>query len=91
MIMATPIFYPAVQKLSFDPIWFGIMIGITQMIGIVIPPVASAVFIVHKLSGTPMSTVYKGVVPFLIGIILVAALLFVFPEMALFLPRFFMS
>jgi C4-dicarboxylate transporter DctM subunit len=86
MILATPIFFPAVLKLGFDPIWFGIMIGVTQMIGIVIPPVASAVFIVHKLSDTPMSTVYKGVVPFLIGMVLVGALLFIFPELALFLP-----
>jgi C4-dicarboxylate transporter DctM subunit len=86
MILATPIFFPAVLKLGFDPIWFGIMIGVTQMIGIVIPPVASAVFIVHKLSNTPMGTVYKGVVPFLIGMVLVGALLFIFPELALFLP-----
>jgi len=86
MILATPIFFPAVLKLGFDPIWFGIMIGVTQMIGIVIPPVASAVFIVHKLSDTPMSTVYKGVAPFLIGMILVGALLFIFPELALYLP-----
>ncbi|MBP1730985.1 MAG: transporter, DctM subunit, partial [Deltaproteobacteria bacterium] len=86
MILATPIFFPAVLKLGFDPIWFGIMIGVTQMIGIVIPPVASAVFIVHKLSDTPMSTVYKGVVPFLIGMVVVGALLFIFPELALFLP-----
>jgi tripartite ATP-independent transporter DctM subunit len=86
MILATPIFFPAVLKLGFDPIWFGIMIGIVQMIGIVIPPVASAVFIVHKLSKTPMITVYKGVVPFLIGMVIVAALLFLFPQLALFLP-----
>jgi C4-dicarboxylate transporter, DctM subunit len=91
MILATPIFFPAVLKLGFDPIWFGIMIGIVQMVGIVIPPVASAVFIVHKLSKTPMATVYKGVVPFLIGIIVVAALLFVFPELALFLPNTLMK
>ena len=38
LILATPIFYPTVQKLGFDPIWFGIMMGITQMIGLVIPP-----------------------------------------------------
>jgi C4-dicarboxylate transporter DctM subunit len=87
MILATPIFFPVVQKLGFDPIWFGIMIGVEQMVGIVIPPVASAVFVVHKLSKTPMITVYKGVIPFLIGMILVAVLLFVFPELALFLPN----
>jgi TRAP-type C4-dicarboxylate transport system permease large subunit len=86
MILATPIFFPAVLKLGFDPVWFGIMIGITQMIGIVIPPVASAVFIVHKMSGTPMSRVYKGVVPFLGGIVIVAILLFLVPQIALYLP-----
>jgi tripartite ATP-independent transporter DctM subunit len=88
MILATPIFYPAVVKIGVDPIWFGIMIGITQMIGIVIPPVATVVFIVHKLTSTPLSTVYKGVAPFLVGIVIVAVLLFLFPELALFLPNY---
>ncbi len=90
MILATPIFFPAVLKLGLDPIWFGIMIGVTQMIGIVTPPVAGNVFIVHKLSKTPMSTIYMGVLPFLIGIIVVAALLFAFPQLALFLPTHLM-
>ena len=91
MILATPIFFPVVQKLGFDPIWFGIMLAVTIMIGIVIPPVASNVFIVHKISKTPMATVYKGVVPFLLGIIVFAALLFVFPQLALFLPHYLMK
>ena len=66
------------------------VIAITQdgMIGIVIPPVASNVFIVHKLTNTPMATVYKGVAPFLAAIVVVAALLFVFPQLALFLPNY---
>jgi C4-dicarboxylate transporter, DctM subunit len=91
MILATPIFYPVVQKLGFDPVWFGIMMAITVMIGIVIPPVASNVFIVHKLTNTPMATVYKGVAPFLAAIVVVAALLFVFPQLALFLPNYLTS
>jgi tripartite ATP-independent transporter DctM subunit len=91
MILATPIFYPVVQKLGFDPIWFGIMMAITVMIGIVIPPVASNVFIVHKLTNTPMSTVYKGVAPFLGAIVVFAVLLFAFPQLALFLPHYLMK
>ena len=91
MILATPIFFPAVLKLGFDPIWFCIMIGITQMIGIVIPPVASAVFMVHKLSETPLATVYKGVLPFLISMVFFAVLLFAFPGLALFLPNYLMK
>jgi len=91
MILATPIFYPAIQKMGVDPIWFGIMIAITVMIGIVIPPVASNVFVVHKLTNTPMSQVYKGVVPFLAGIVVFGAILFVFPQIATWLPQYLMG
>jgi C4-dicarboxylate transporter, DctM subunit len=91
MILATPIFFPVTQKLGFDPVWFGIMLGVTVMIGIVIPPIAANVFIVHKMTNTPLATVYKGVAPFLLGIVVFGALLFVFPQIALFLPNWLMK
>ncbi len=86
MILATPIFFPAVVKLGFDPIWFGIMIGITIMIGVVIPPVAIAVFIVKNITGEPFNVIYAGVYPFLLALVACAALLFFFPQIAMFLP-----
>jgi C4-dicarboxylate transporter DctM subunit len=91
MILATPIFYPAVIKLGYDPIWFGIMIGITIMIGVIIPPVAICVFIVRNITGIPFNVIYKGVLPFLLALIACALLLFLFPQIALFLPTFFMG
>jgi C4-dicarboxylate transporter DctM subunit len=87
MILATPIFYPAVIKLGFDPIWFGIMIGITLMIGVIIPPVAISVFIVKNITGEPFNVIYTGVLPFLLSLIACAALLFILPETAMFLPN----
>jgi len=48
MILATPIFYPAVLKLGFNPLWFGITLGVVLMIGVVIPPVAICVFVVKN-------------------------------------------
>jgi C4-dicarboxylate transporter DctM subunit len=86
MILATPIFFPAVVKLGFDPIWFGIMITLTVMIGIVIPPVAICVFVVKNITKTSFSDIYIGVYPFLIGMVGCAILLFIFPKLALFLP-----
>jgi C4-dicarboxylate transporter DctM subunit len=86
MILATPIFFPAVVKLGFDPIWFGIMVGITLMIGIIIPPVAIGVFVVKNITGEPFKVVYAGVVPFLLSLVIVTALLFFFPQIALYLP-----
>jgi len=91
MILATPIFYPAVIKLGYDPIWFGIMIGITIMIGVIIPPVAICVFIVRNITGIPFNVIYKGVLPFLLALFACAFLLFLFPQIALFLPNFFMG
>ena len=91
MILATPIFYPAVVKLGYDPIWFGIQIGITIMIGVIIPPVAICVFVVKNITGVPFGVIYRGVLPFLLGLIGCAALLFLFPDIATFLPNFFMG
>ncbi len=87
MILATPIFFPAVIKLGFDPIWFGIMIGITLMIGVIIPPVAISVFIVKNITGEPFKVIYSGVYPFLLSLLACATLLFLFPEIATFLPN----
>jgi C4-dicarboxylate transporter, DctM subunit len=89
MILATPIFYPAVLKLGFNPIWFGILIGVVVMIGVVIPPVAVCVFVVHNITKEPMGRIYKGVAPFLISLVVVWGLLFVFPQLALWLPSVF--
>jgi tripartite ATP-independent transporter DctM subunit len=91
MVLATPIFYPVILKLGFDPIWFGILIGITVMVGVVIPPVAINVFVVKNITKVPFGVIYSGVYPFLIGLILCALLLFCFPQVALFLPSLLMK
>ena len=91
MILATPIFYPAVIKLGFNPIWFGIVIGVVVMIGVVIPPVAICVFVVKNLTKEPMGRIYKGVAPFLISLGVVWGLLLLFPGLALWLPSMFFN
>jgi tripartite ATP-independent transporter DctM subunit len=89
MILATPIFFPVAMKLGFNPLWFGIVIAVVEMIGVVIPPVAICVFVVKNITKIPMGTIYKGVAPFLISLILVWGLLFFFPQLALWLPSLF--
>jgi C4-dicarboxylate transporter DctM subunit len=91
MILATPIFFPVIIKLGFDPIWFGMIIGITVMIGVVIPPVAINVFVVKNITKVPFGVIYKGVYPFLISLVVCAFLLFLFPQIALYLPSRFMK
>jgi tripartite ATP-independent transporter DctM subunit len=91
MVLATPIFFPTAVQLGYDPIWFGILICVTLMIGGIIPPVAIYVFILGNITGIPFKTIYKGVVPFLSALILALVILFVFPQVALWLPNLFMG
>ena len=91
VIIATPIFFPIAVKLGYDPVWFCVFVGILQMIGIVIPPVAINVFVVKNIANIPVSVVYKGVVPFLFSIVAGAVLLFLFPQLALYLPSVLMK
>ncbi len=91
VIIATPIFFPIAVKLGYDPMWFCIFIATVQMVGIVIPPVAINVFVVKNISKVPLTTIYLGVLPFLISIVVGAVFLFLFPQIALWLPSVLME
>jgi len=91
MVLATPIFYPAIIKLGFNPMWFGMIIAITVMIGVVIPPVAINVFVVKNITKVPFGVIYSGVYPFLISLLVCGVLLFLFPQIATFLPSILMK
>jgi tripartite ATP-independent transporter DctM subunit len=91
MVLATPIFFPTAVQLGYDPIWFGILICVTLMIGGVIPPVAIYVFILGNITGLPFKTIYKGVAPFLSALVLSLVILFVLPQLATWLPDLLMG
>ncbi len=91
MVLATPIFFPTAVELGYDPIWFGILICVTLMIGGLIPPVAIYVFILGNITGIPFKTIYKGVMPFLLALVLALIILFVFPQVATWLPNLMMG
>jgi tripartite ATP-independent transporter DctM subunit len=91
LILATPIFYPAIIKLGFDPLWFGMIIAINLGIGVLIPPMALNVFIVRNITKVPFGVIYSGAFPFLMSLIVCAALLFLFPQIATFLPNLLMK
>jgi C4-dicarboxylate transporter DctM subunit len=91
MILATPIFFPIMDKLGYDPLLIGILVALTVCIGSVIPPVAICVFVVRNITKVPMGVIYSGVYPFLISLVLVVVLAFVFPQIILFLPNALME
>ncbi|HEY1411432.1 MAG TPA: TRAP transporter permease [Rhodopila sp.] len=87
VILTVPIIFPAITAMNFDPIWFGIIIVMTVELGMIHPPVGMNVFViktvVHDVS---FSTIFYGVIPFVLTDIVRLAVLIAFPGIATWLP-----
>ena len=87
IVVTIPIFYPIVQKLGFDPIWFGVIIVLTGEMGVITPPVGVNVFVIKGIApDVPLNLIFKGIFPFLYAIILLTIIITFFPEIATYLP-----
>lgn len=87
LVIMTPIVYPLVTKLGYDGVWFGVLTIMMLLTGLLTPPVGLLSFIVSGLTDVPLSKVYAGVTPFWIALLVAIALVIIFPEIVLFLPR----
>ncbi len=88
VLLATPIFYPVVLGLGYDPIWFGVLIVICTQMGVITPPVGVNVYVVSGIDRSiPLNTIFKGAMPFLFTLIIFTVLFIIFPQLALFLPQ----
>jgi tripartite ATP-independent transporter DctM subunit len=87
VIMTIPVIYPLVLKLGFDPLWFGVIVVIVCEMGLVTPPVGLDVFVLSGAIDVPLNTIFRGVAPYLLAMIICIALLVMFPQIVLFLPN----
>jgi tripartite ATP-independent transporter DctM subunit len=88
VLLTLPVFFPLVVSLGFDPVWFGIIIVLVVMIGLISPPVGMNMFVVRNmLPELSTGTIFKGVLPFVYTLVAVLALMVAFPQIALFLPQ----
>lgn len=89
MFLTIPVFYPIVQALGFDLIWFGIVVVVVVEIGLMTPPVGINVFVIKSLApDTPLWAIFRGIAVFVVAAIVCLALLIAFPDIALVLPRY---
>ncbi|MFO7601074.1 MAG: TRAP transporter large permease [Candidatus Desulfacyla sp.] len=88
MVMLTvPIFFPVAQALGFDPIWFGVVIVLITEMGVITPPVGVNVYVVYGVAkDVPLETIFRGVLPMLLALVICNLMILVFPQIALFLP-----
>ena len=86
-MILVPILLPAILAYNINPIHFGVVVIFNLMIGILTPPMGTALFVVARVGNMQFKTLMKGVVPFLIPLVITLILLNVFPEITLILPR----
>ncbi len=87
IILTVPIVFPAIQALGFDPIWFGIIIVMTVELGLIHPPVGMNVFVIKSvIKDVSMSTIFLGVLPFVVTDLIRLAILVAVPKLATWLP-----
>ncbi|NLD54575.1 MAG: TRAP transporter large permease [Burkholderiaceae bacterium] len=88
MLLTVPIFFPLIQGLGFDAVWFGVLIVCVIEISLITPPVGMNVFVLSSvLPDVPTSTIWRGVLPFITADLVRLSLLIAFPTITLFLPR----
>ena len=90
MMMTVPIFLPVAMAMGFDPIWFGVYVILCMEMGAIAPPVGIVCFVLAGIvKDVPLSTIYKGAVPYIITIMATIAILVAFPNLATYLPDLF--
>ena len=87
MISTVPVIAPVVFAAGFDGVWFGVMLVVLMQAGMILPPVGINLFVIQGIrrSGR-ISEIAWGSVPFVLAMVLLMALLIVFPQLALWLP-----
>jgi len=88
MIIMLPFLFPLVTGLGFDPVWFGVVLVVWLEMGFITPPVGINLFVIQGVAkGGTMRDIALGATPYVVMMILFVGILFLFPDLALWLPK----
>ena len=89
ILITVPVFLPLVLGLGYSSVWFGVLVVLVVEIGLITPPIGMNLFVIRaQQPDIRIGSLYRGVLPFLTADAVLIALLFVFPSLALWLPKF---
>lgn len=87
IVLTVPIFHLVILELWFDPIWFGVIMVIVMEMTLITPPLGMNVFAIAGVAkDVPLYTIFRGILLFLVAMIVCVALLIAVPEITKFLP-----
>jgi tripartite ATP-independent transporter DctM subunit len=88
VLITVPVFLPLVKQFGYDPVWFGVIVVIVVEVGLIHPPVGLNLFVIQAHApDIKITSIYRGIVPFLVAPLILIVLMFLFPQIALWLPK----
>ena len=90
MISTIPITTPLVVQAGYDPVWYGVLIVLLIQTAMVTPPFGINLFVIHGIRGRGRLTdVERGSAPFVVALLIMIAMICIWPDIVLVLPRLF--
>ena len=86
VLIMVPVLLPAAMGMGVDPIWFGIFMVIMVECALITPPVGLNLYVIQSVAKTQLGEVAKGVVPFLMMMIFTVYVMYIWPDLALYIP-----
>jgi C4-dicarboxylate transporter, DctM subunit len=87
LLVVVPVFIPTAQALGIDMVHFGVMVVVNIMLGLVTPPYGLLLFVMTSITGVPLRSIVREVLPFLAVMVAALAVITFVPETVLWLPR----
>jgi tripartite ATP-independent transporter DctM subunit len=88
MLITLPFVLPLIVSMGYSPVWWGIVNVVVVEIGLITPPIGMNVFVLQGVARDfPLSTVFKGIMPFLFADFVRLSLLVIFPILTIWLPN----
>ena len=86
LLIMVPVLYPSLEGMGIDPIWFGILFVVMIEAALITPPVGLNLFVIQAVANAPLSEVVRGVWPFILIMLGTVVLLWLVPDLAMFIP-----
>ncbi|WP_286035977.1 TRAP transporter large permease subunit [Succinatimonas hippei] len=87
ILVLAPILLPVATSIGLDPIHFGLIMVTNLAIGFITPPLGINLFVASRISDSPMEVILKGIVAFIIIMLIDLMLITFIPEIVMFLPN----
>ena len=86
LLITLPIFFPLVEKLGYDPLWFSLVLLVVTTLGAITPPVGASAYVVASMGKISLGSVFRGTLLFMPAFFVCIAVMAAFPGVVLLLP-----